>query len=844
MSRPRSIRRLGGSAIALFLVLALLVGVWIRADRRADRAADAQGAVTRVVDDRTVAGLVQDERAIVAEGANAAAAEQITDLAVARANLPAVGVSLASARDVVATDTDAAIAQYNEIINSLLARSTDADIGLDLGSAEALQLLRAGGAYSPLREALATEAATAASGSNAELAAAFVSTNDWVETAQARTPAVYGSELQQIVGADALDELRSLGAAATDGDSGAAAELALAVDQKMDALSVLQRSMHDQLQSMVAAEVAAQERAKLRNPSAVLGTLLIVGALGGALAYRVLRPARYLADDAEPILAGDFAALVDEVERGVQVAPTVAPLRTESATLAPVADALNLTQRAALDQAAGRADSRNQLLDTVATAGLKAERMLAEQRSLLADFEKRTTELDDVLFLDRMRGVLTGLARTNDHLLVLSEADGLPVPIVGASPMTAILAAGQQSSRTPRRVQLAVGQDAAVPNELARDLTKVVRDLLDNALAFSPPHTTVTLQGDAADGIYVVWITDEGIGLDPDVCAELNFELAHPRPVDELGASGVGIAVVSRLAERHGLDVQLVTEESTGVQARVSIPAELLISVSDSLEIDVSPEELLADRAAAERPDSDKPDSEKPDSEEPDSEEPDSEEPDFEKPVAERPESDWPDAGKAGAEPADNGATPADADLTDELLAEAGSGLANLANRARMAEAAASAFDSPSVDPAPVEAADTEPVLFQPADSDGEDSIDLAELVSSHHDTSTDDVFWADDEPKRESAPVLDIDLFEDLEYDRAPSRPSARSAPEPPARPNPDPVLDPVIDPDAADPVPVPTVLGADGEPEHCVELPLSARIAAAEARPSLATLADRLRK
>jgi hypothetical protein len=120
-----------------------------------------------------------------------------------------------------------------------------------------------------------------------------------------------------------------------------------------------------------------------------------------------------------------------------------------------------------------------------------------------------------------------------------------------------------------------------VVGHAAADLGHLLAELLDNATAFSAPHTAVLVSvRPSADGA-VVEIVDEGIGIGADTLAELNALLARPAEVDVAASERMGLVVVSHLAARHGVRVRLVATES-GVRAVVRLPATLLADIEPS----------------------------------------------------------------------------------------------------------------------------------------------------------------------------------------------------------------------------------------------------------------------
>jgi signal transduction histidine kinase len=74
--------------------------------------------------------------------------------------------------------------------------------------------------------------------------------------------------------------------------------------------------------------------------------------------------------------------------------------------------------------------------------------------------------------------------------------------------------------------------------------------LLDNALKFSAPRPQPYIQVGAQDGVY--FVRDNGVGFDPQYAEKLFgiFERLHG--VDEFEGTGIGLALVKRIVERHG----------------------------------------------------------------------------------------------------------------------------------------------------------------------------------------------------------------------------------------------------------------------------------------------------
>jgi hypothetical protein len=109
------------------------------------------------------------------------------------------------------------------------------------------------------------------------------------------------------------------------------------------------------------------------------------------------------------------------------------------------------------------------------------------------------------------------------------------------------------------------------------DLAHLLAELVENGLQFSPPEARVRItSGLRPDGGCAVTIEDRGIGLSGVDLSSANDLLARPPEVDLRLSKRLGFHVVSRLAARYGIGVELGPTPGGGVTATVQLPAELL----------------------------------------------------------------------------------------------------------------------------------------------------------------------------------------------------------------------------------------------------------------------------
>jgi hypothetical protein len=97
-----------------------------------------------------------------------------------------------------------------------------------------------------------------------------------------------------------------------------------------------------------------------------------------------------------------------------------------------------------------------------------------------------------------------------------------------------------------------------------------VAELVENSTSFSPEHTKVAVSGHLlSGGGAMLQISDSGVGMSPDELEEANWRLANPPTIDVSVSRRMGLFVVGRLAQRHGIRVELRAALSGGLTAFV-----------------------------------------------------------------------------------------------------------------------------------------------------------------------------------------------------------------------------------------------------------------------------------
>jgi two-component system phosphate regulon sensor histidine kinase PhoR len=126
-----------------------------------------------------------------------------------------------------------------------------------------------------------------------------------------------------------------------------------------------------------------------------------------------------------------------------------------------------------------------------------------------------------------------------------------------------------------QRVVTAIGPEADRLHVDAAKLHDALRNLVENAIAYAPPSTTITLASSRVGDEVVVTVADEGPGI-PEADLSRIFERFYR--VDkarsrESGGTGLGLAIVKHLVGILGGDVKAANLPAGGAIFTVRLPA-------------------------------------------------------------------------------------------------------------------------------------------------------------------------------------------------------------------------------------------------------------------------------
>ncbi|GAA4949181.1 MULTISPECIES: sensor histidine kinase [Streptomonospora] len=245
----------------------------------------------------------------------------------------------------------------------------------------------------------------------------------------------------------------------------------------------------------------------------------------------------------------------------------------------PVGQGDSAASAGASAKAAAAGEQASVKLVTSTLAGL-AMRDLALVDSLIEVVEELEDSSEDPELLDslfKIDNLATRMRRNSENLLVLADQD-TGDPSAEPVPMLDVARAAISEIKDYQRVQVGRLPQIFVAGTAADDLSHLLAELMDNATGKSPEHAQVVVSGQyMVDGErLLITVQDEGIGIPDDQIADLNERLRGEPVLDEQVMRHMGLYVVSNIAHRHGMEVQLEARAFRGISAHVMVGSDLV----------------------------------------------------------------------------------------------------------------------------------------------------------------------------------------------------------------------------------------------------------------------------
>lgn len=200
--------------------------------------------------------------------------------------------------------------------------------------------------------------------------------------------------------------------------------------------------------------------------------------------------------------------------------------------------------------------------------------LLAEALESSADDEQAVRR-----FAKRMHKESGRLAALVQDIIELSRLQGASVSQQGrAVDINAVITEAVDRSQLPaesKNIRIVVGDRVEATVFGDQDLlVTALRNLIDNAIRYSPENTKVGVGVRSKDGLIAVSVTDQGEGLTPEDQERVfeRFYRVDAARSRHTGGTGLGLSIVKHVASNHGGEVSLWSRPGQGSTFTLRLP--------------------------------------------------------------------------------------------------------------------------------------------------------------------------------------------------------------------------------------------------------------------------------
>ena len=263
--------------------------------------------------------------------------------------------------------------------------------------------------------------------------------------------------------------------------------------------------------------------------------------------------------------------VAEEVERRKPDALDPIPEEDPPEEVRPLVRALNALfrrlDRALEEERRFTADAAHELRTPL--AALKTQAQVALRAD---DLSRRRHALERIVEgVDRATHML-------EQLLTLARADaqavgGQPAADVDLGSVARAVLAELAPAAVARGTEVHLEGVAATVRGDREGLRILLRNLVDNAVRYTPAGGRVSVAVEAGADAVVLTVTDTGPGIPPEQRAAV-LERFHRGETAGMSGSGLGLSIVRRIAELHAARLELTEgADGQGLRVRVAFPA-------------------------------------------------------------------------------------------------------------------------------------------------------------------------------------------------------------------------------------------------------------------------------
>jgi signal transduction histidine kinase len=330
--------------------------------------------------------------------------------------------------------------------------------------------------------------------------------------------------------------------------------------------------------SIVARAQSLERRAELSaliNAVLTAMILLLVLIATLAVARSLVGPLRRLKEGALNVATVQLPERVRQLGEATdsETSLDVEPIDVVSADeIGQVARAFDQVHSEAVRLAGNEAMLRNSFNAMFVNLSRRSQSLIERLAHLIDSLEQDEGDPDRLSNLFSMDHLVTRMRRNSENLLLLAGHEGARKWSEPVSLMDVARAATSEIEQYSR-VTLTIQPGIAISGSAVSDIVHLLAEIIENATVFSAKHTPVHVSArELATAGVLIEVSDIGVGIPEARLSDINSRLDKPPVIDVSVSRHMGLFAAGRLAERHGVRVQLQSRPPQGLTAMIWLP--------------------------------------------------------------------------------------------------------------------------------------------------------------------------------------------------------------------------------------------------------------------------------
>lgn len=166
------------------------------------------------------------------------------------------------------------------------------------------------------------------------------------------------------------------------------------------------------------------------------------------------------------------------------------------------------------------------------------------------------------------------LVNINEDLLFLERTASKKITRTNISELLGDIIEGLQPYASAHQVELDIKSSKDIYKTMsAEDYIRLTKNLIENAIKYSPKHSTVTVRQTIERNAITISVKDQGIGIpkaDIDLIGQRFFRASNTGKID---GTGLGLAIVQKVLNLYGGSIKITSTLNKGSTFTVTLPA-------------------------------------------------------------------------------------------------------------------------------------------------------------------------------------------------------------------------------------------------------------------------------